>query len=132
RIARGFSFLDFARLGWSTTRTLKQAESGEMDPRLELIARASGLLRTHPASLFIDCEFPFIPFTADELRVHVYGRVEVFRRMQHIFHSDLARRASLNPEFLRLMGEGRSRGGHLSSVAKLADALHVNIWLLFV
>ncbi|QGZ56854.1 hypothetical protein [Paraburkholderia acidiphila] len=130
RTARGLSLTDFARQGWATSKSVKNVESAETDARLEFIARASGTLKVHPASLFVDCEFPFISFTKEELVNHVFGRVEVYRRMQHIFHSELARRAGLGSEYVHLMEMGLA-GGKLSGVAKLSAALHVNIWLLF-
>jgi transcriptional regulator with XRE-family HTH domain len=132
RCARGMSVLEFVHKGWTRDPAIARIERGEMNPNLEFIARACGVLRAHPASLFTSCEFPFgSEFTRDELVAHVAGRVEIFRLMRHIAKPDLSRRASLNPEFVRKMQTGLA-GGRLASVARIADVLDVPVWLLFV
>jgi transcriptional regulator with XRE-family HTH domain len=77
RCARGMSVLEFVHKGWTRDPAIARIERGEMNPNLEFIARACGVLRAHPASLFTSCEFPFgSEFTRDELVAHVAGTLQ--------------------------------------------------------
>ncbi|MBB5429020.1 transcriptional regulator with XRE-family HTH domain [Paraburkholderia sp. JPY158] len=133
REARGMSAKEFVQRGWRRPWfRLEEIEEGTGDLTFDFIARTCSALEVHPASMFTYSDFPYQrDFTRVELVAHVYGRIEVFSAMRQMFHTELTRKAGLTTSLVANMRAGKG-GGMLSSVGRLAQALHVHVWQLFV
>jgi transcriptional regulator with XRE-family HTH domain len=134
RCAKGISTRDLSdALPYANaTQRIERIERGEVKRiNISFIARVSGALHIHPASLFTRCDFPYQrEFSPDELVAHILGRLEVFCMMRHIFHIHLCKLASLSPDYIAKMQNG-SGGGSLQRLVRLADELDIPVWQLF-